>query len=1425
MLRAVRWLSGLLIMILLGVPVVPVQALSRPADAFSDTFTNTVADTVAISGLVTDGSGHSYPLYARIDVIGGANPQTVFTDPFTGTYTLNVQRGIQITLTVTAVIAGYEVDSEILIPLEDMLLNFQLVAAAECTAPGYYNVLFEETFDSVAADDLPADWETEILGPTKLWRTANATNDPPGWPPVTEPNLVYISTSTINPGITVRLYREVGLDLSAVSGAVVVFQMFHDNLYPNTDKLQPQLSLDGGVSWLNIGAPIDRYAATTGWQTHQVDISAYTGEGFTDVRMGFNAISGLRNDIHLDNVAVHSAECSLVPGGVIAGYVTASGTPLDGASVTSPESGSVSVSEPGDPVNAGLYWFFQPTTGSPQTVHVTAQLEPQYIPEEADVSLGQDALQRQDFDLTHRSAITINGAVTDGGGHGYPLYASVHATGPGFETMVYTDPFTGAYTLTAYAGVTYHLEAWAKLPGYNMVAVDLTPAGNETRNFSLTIAGDCITPGYEPVSTVVYTEDFETVTPPALPAGWDQENYIGDTGEWATSALTVHPVNYQPYSGDRLAYFNSWNATGSHATRLYRTSGSNLSAMTAAVLRFWMFHDTFYDESNDRLQIQVSVDAGNSWTNAGPLFWRYDGSTGWKQHTVDLTAFVGQTDVRVALLAYSDNGNDIHIDKITIERVDCTLDPGGLVAGYVVDANTAERIAGARIAGGGGSAASLDLSPDLAHTGLYMLFQSTTIQPQSVDYDVTYPRYDPTGATVSVYRNQVNRQDYTLSAGQLTFTPEGGLQVNLPINSTLSSSALLGNTGTQAVSFTLREVAGPQTSPISSAYGVNTISDAMVTFVLDNPGVVSSPGPVSPSTIKGGDFRLNDFSRIFALDFQNEPPELITLATANASKTIIGSADPGEGYEWTGLAIAADGILYASASNGSVSQLYTLDDLTGEAELVGVITNSVDIRGLAVDGFGRFYGVDIYQDSLLQINPLTGVGRVLGSLNVNLNFDQSLEFDETSGRLYLSTRTPARSELRTVNLTTGATSLVAPYPSGYQIDGLAIASGSDNPLPWLTADLTTGSLAPGAAQAINLNFDATNLTLTPPGDYSGWITSWDDSPYGVTVLPVQMHVQGYGVELTPPAPDGANVAGSTVSYNLTLTNSGELSTSYHVAVVRAGGETWTFNFNPAATPVLQPGETATVTVNVTIPAGATSGQNTVLTVTVTADADPMPNRASDVSTLTTTVNAPPLPINDNYTLDEDAVLVVDAAGGVLSNDTDPESDPLEAVLVNGPTSGVVYLAADGSFIYTPNTDENGSDSFTYAAQDGYSAPTATVLITVNPVNDPPELMTPIPDQQTISGLGYNYIIPVDAFIDRDGDVLSYTAGLENGDPLPGWLSFDPTTRRFSGLAPDLAVTYSIVITASDPGGLTVSDIYQLEIRYLPEHVFLPAVLR
>ena len=95
----------------------------------------------------------------------------------------------------------------------------------------------------------------------------------------------------------------------------------------------------------------------------------------------------------------------------------------------------------------------------------------------------------------------------------------------------------------------------------------------------------------------------------------------------------------------------------------------------------------------------------------------------------------------------------------------------------------------------------------------------------------------------------------------------------------------------------------------------------------------------------------------------------------------------------------------------------------------------------------------------------------------------------------------------------------------------------------------------------------------------------------------------------------------------------------------------------------------------------------------------------------------PVAVNDSYTMSEDTTLMIDAANGVLANDSDPELDLLQAILVDEASNGILNLYADGSFDYTPVTSFTGTDNFTYHAFDGLSnSNLATVNLMVNGVN-------------------------------------------------------------------------------------------------------------
>jgi VCBS repeat-containing protein/predicted outer membrane repeat protein len=115
------------------------------------------------------------------------------------------------------------------------------------------------------------------------------------------------------------------------------------------------------------------------------------------------------------------------------------------------------------------------------------------------------------------------------------------------------------------------------------------------------------------------------------------------------------------------------------------------------------------------------------------------------------------------------------------------------------------------------------------------------------------------------------------------------------------------------------------------------------------------------------------------------------------------------------------------------------------------------------------------------------------------------------------------------------------------------------------------------------------------------------------------------------------------------------------------------------------------------------------------------SNVATVSITVNTVNDAPAATSDSYGTSEDTPLAV-AAPGVLGNDSDTEGDTLTAVKVSDPAHGSVTLNSDGSFTYTPAADYNGTDSFSYKANDGTTdSNVVTVNVTVTSVNDAPTI--------------------------------------------------------------------------------------------------------
>ena len=133
-----------------------------------------------------------------------------------------------------------------------------------------------------------------------------------------------------------------------------------------------------------------------------------------------------------------------------------------------------------------------------------------------------------------------------------------------------------------------------------------------------------------------------------------------------------------------------------------------------------------------------------------------------------------------------------------------------------------------------------------------------------------------------------------------------------------------------------------------------------------------------------------------------------------------------------------------------------------------------------------------------------------------------------------------------------------------------------------------------------------------------------------------------------------------------------------------------------------------------------------------------------VSLTVTPENDAPDAVDDIASTDEDTAVGI----AVLSNDTDPDGDTLS---VDSFTQGAHGAVVDmGTYLeYTPAADYHGPDSFDYTVTDGLLTDTATVYITVDPVNDAPVANDQSVDLNEDTTATFNLDVS-----DVDGDTLS-----------------------------------------------------------------------
>ena len=188
------------------------------------------------------------------------------------------------------------------------------------------------------------------------------------------------------------------------------------------------------------------------------------------------------------------------------------------------------------------------------------------------------------------------------------------------------------------------------------------------------------------------------------------------------------------------------------------------------------------------------------------------------------------------------------------------------------------------------------------------------------------------------------------------------------------------------------------------------------------------------------------------------------------------------------------------------------------------------------------------------------------------------------------------------------------------------------------------------------------------------------------------------------------------------------------------------------------------------------------------------------------VNDPPTALDDGpYMLDEGGAIA--STFNVLDNDSDPEFQPLNAVLVDAPLNSALFeLNPLGTFDYTHDGSETTTDSFTYRADDGGSqSAVATVSLAINPVNDAPVI--------AVTGSATVNIKVGDAFTDAGASATDAEDGDISANIVVGGDVVDTNTAGTyvitydvsdSAAAPAVQATRTVNVATNNPPVITLT---------------------
>ncbi|MCR9173677.1 MAG: M43 family zinc metalloprotease, partial [bacterium] len=578
----------------------------------------------------------------------------------------------------------------------------------------------DPTYDTTSIDfavsngyqpDYTQDFETGIFPPDVRWDVENPNGDCYEWV-----GQACVSSAGVANNVAAQmtnyqngtnqdeyLYTPYFILPCNASAANVTFdKSYRRRLNGSNDRLRLEMSTDCGATWGTVlydesGATLEGPNATLNgyfiptaaseWQNVNVDLLPYVSGTSQSVQFRFRATNaGNGGNLYVDNfnfTAVTPGEIEVDVAGVdvLDGGVYDFGAGPVGGTVTA----TFTISNPGTsdliltgPINVtGGPEFVLNSTFGTTTVPAggTTTFSIDFTASGAGPFAGTVTFGTNDCDES------IYDFVLTGSGDVQPPTAGFTVSPSGIcegQTVTYTSTSTGATTYAwtftggtpaTATGVGPHVVTYATAGSYNASLTVTNPYGSDTDTQTNAVT---VTPGTGSALPIV--EGFDSGT--FAPTGWS----VGNGGNQAVTWVQDPNNNGTaptPGNSASIDFFNT-NTSGDQDSLFVLPA--DFTGLVSAQLTFDKAYARYNATYNDRMQVLVSTDCGNTWSveldQAGTALATepdqtaaYTNPSVWVNETIDLSAYVGQSNVQIAFVGISGWGQFLYLDNVNLTGV------------------------------------------------------------------------------------------------------------------------------------------------------------------------------------------------------------------------------------------------------------------------------------------------------------------------------------------------------------------------------------------------------------------------------------------------------------------------------------------------------------------------------------------------------------------------------------------------------------------------------------------------------------------------------------------------------------------------------------------------------------------------------------